>query len=119
MLQLIRIDPTTGLIPMPRSVILVLIFPFYCAGVRSIILEEKTTVWINLHELLTPLSREWAPSGVTRSSLPEGDFYFLWASERTGFMQLYLYRYDSLAQKGVNETGDVPIGGGGNWVVER
>lgn len=81
------------------------------------LLEEKTSFWINLHDQLTALSRQWTPSAAVAAAA--GDFYFLWASERTGFMQLYLYRYDSASQRGVNETGDVPIGGGGHWVVER
>lgn len=80
------------------------------------ILEEKTSVWINLHELLTPLSKNWSLPSEPKD---DNDFYFVWASERSGFMQLYLYRYDSVAQKGVNVSGDVPIGGGGEWVVER
>jgi dipeptidyl-peptidase-4 len=46
-------------------------------GKRLVLLREETNVWINLHDLLRPLS----------------DGGFLWASERTGFR--HIYRYDS------------------------
>jgi dipeptidyl-peptidase-4 len=94
-LQLLRIDPITG--------------------VRTVVLEERSAVWINLHEMLHPLSLDWAPPGVTKAAR---DFYFIWASERSGFTQLYLYRYDAALRRGVAES-ETPIGGGGHFVVER
>ena len=44
----------------------------------------------------------------------DGSFMFLWASERTGFMHLYLYRYVPGAQSAV-EVRQVTSG---DWVVE-
>jgi dipeptidyl-peptidase-4 len=94
-LQLLRIDPVTGL--------------------RTVVLEERSAVWINLHEMVHTLSLNWTPPGVTKTAK---DFYFIWASERSGFMQLYLYRYDAALQRGV-AVSETPIGGGGHFVVER
>lgn len=48
-------------------------------GARKVILTETTDVWINLHEMFRPIDRGEHAGG------------FLWASERTGFMHLYLY----------------------------
>ena len=44
-------------------------------GVRATLLTETSDVWINLHNMFRPLD----------------DGGFVWASERTGFMHLYLY----------------------------
>ena len=44
-------------------------------GVRTTLLTETSDVWINLHNMFRPLD----------------DGGFVWASERTGFMHLYLY----------------------------
>ncbi len=44
-------------------------------GAGKTLLTETSNVWINLHDLLTPLK----------------DGRFVWASERTGFRHLYLY----------------------------
>jgi hypothetical protein len=57
------------------------------------VLEERTTTWINLHDMLHCMTPGWKPQKYT----PVGqhvtdDFYFVWASERSGYMQLYLYR---------------------------
>lgn len=54
-LRLVRFDPQTG------------------AG--ATLLAERSDVWINLHDMLTPLK----------------DGRFVWASERSGFRHLYLY----------------------------
>lgn len=54
-LRLVRFDPQTG------------------AGVPFLV--EHNDVWINLHDMLTPLK----------------DGRFVWASERSGFRHLYLY----------------------------
>jgi dipeptidyl-peptidase-4 len=45
------------------------------SGRCQLLLEEKNPVWVNLHSMLMPLS----------------DGRFVWASERTGFMHLYLF----------------------------
>ncbi len=73
-------------------------------------------MWINLHDMVHLLPRTWTPPGEDSNA---ADFYFLWASERSGFSQLYLHKYDSVQSKAVNLSGEVPIGGGGDWVVER
>lgn len=85
-------------------------------GQRSIVLEETTKVWINLHDMLTPLSASFRVPNVEHH---EGDFYFLWVSERSGFAQIYLYHYDAAQHVGVNLTTALPLSGGENWVVER
>ena len=85
-------------------------------GERIILTEETTSVWINLHDLLTPLSKSYVYP--LRDTPNPADFYFIWASERSGFMQLYLYAYDAAQKKGVCLSGDAPIGVGGEWVVE-
>lgn len=98
LLQLLRIDPITG--------------------AREVVLEESTKIWINLHDMLTPLSSTFrAQQG--NVSHNDGDFYFLWVSERSGFAQIYLYQYNSQMKKGINLTEHLPLSGGGDWVVER
>ena len=44
-------------------------------GIRTTLLTETSDVWINLHDMFRPLD----------------DGGFIWASEQTGFMHLYLY----------------------------
>lgn len=83
-------------------------------GARTVILEEKSDIWINLYHMLHCFDTDFVLPG---ASAQKGDFHFLWASERTGFAQLYLYRYDSASRTGVCVSG--PIGGGGEFVVER
>ena len=62
-------------------------------GVRTTLLTETSNVWINLHDMFRPLD----------------DGGFVWASERTGFMHLYLYdAYGNL----VRQLTD------GEWVVD-
>ena len=53
-------------------------------------------------------------------------FYFLWASERSGYNQIYFYHYNDNSKKcedGVCGATCLlngrPIGCGGNWVVDR
>jgi dipeptidyl-peptidase-4 len=72
-LRLLRLDPKTG------------------AG--ETLLTEASDVWINLHDMFTPLK----------------DGRFVWASERTGFRHLYLY----------DENGKLirPLTGGA-WMVD-
>ena len=54
-------------------------------GKSGILLCESSDVWINLHDLY--LSFYWQARGDT-----ERHVYFLWGSERNGFMQLFLYK---------------------------
>lgn len=86
-LQLQRLDPKTGQ--------------------RTVLVEERTSVWVNLHDILHmfPLS-------------VEGDFRFLWASERSGYCQLYLYSFSAATQTCTLLLGGRPVGGGGEWCVE-
>lgn len=113
-LELLQIDPTTG--------------------ARTVLLTEESDVWINLHDLLHTLSSNYAPrpdSPLARESFGlsplaanghgdsnAGDFYFIWASERSGFRQLYLYKYDAAAKSAWNLLGGKPIGPGGEFVVD-
>lgn len=83
-------------------------------GERTVVLEERSDVWINLYHMLHTFTPAWRLPG---DSAGKDDFYFLWASEHTGFAQLYLYCYDAAARTGVKVAG--PIGGGGEFVVER
>ncbi|WP_428261129.1 DPP IV N-terminal domain-containing protein [Haliangium sp.] len=49
------------------------------SGRRRVLLSESSEVWINLHRLFRPIERGPYAGG------------FLWGSERSGFMHLYLY----------------------------
>jgi len=100
LLQLLRLDPSTG-----RRIVLV---------------EETTVVWTNLHDMCHTFSLSFVPSGSSEAGVRAGggSFYFIWASERSGFCHLYLYRYDGPTQTCTALLGGQPIGGGGDWVVE-
>ncbi|CAM9147127.1 unnamed protein product, partial [Choristocarpus tenellus] len=104
-LQVLRLDPLTGQ--------------------RTTLLVEQSAMWINLHHLLrslpTPMPMQrndrhlsTETLGGMEVTLPNGSFSFLWASERTGFMHLYLYLYVSGADHAV-ETRQITSG---EWVVE-
>ena len=95
--------------------------------------ERAEGAWINLHDMLVPLPPSTPSSNNDGSSTSSGGagFRFLWASERSGYRQLYLYEY----QPGGTGTGTgtgtgagqgatclldgQPVGGGGPWIVER
>ena len=62
-------------------------------GCRSTLLTETTDVWINLHDMFRPLD----------------DGGFVWASERTGFMHLYLYDVTGNLVRQITD---------GEWVVD-
>ena len=47
---------------------------------KKLLLAEESAIWINLHELFEPLQKKG---------------FFLWGSERSGFMHLYLYKINS------------------------
>ena len=69
-------------------------------GCKTILLTESTKIWINLHDLLYTFSRTWKPKAFRNyTTLNENDFYFIWASERSGYRQLYLYYYDCIENK--------------------
>ncbi|OQS01519.1 dipeptidyl peptidase [Achlya hypogyna] len=51
-------------------------------GSSTTLITEHSDVWLNAHYLFRNLEHK-----------PNGGFTFLWASERSGFMHLYLYEY--------------------------
>ncbi|MFN2135722.1 MAG: alpha/beta fold hydrolase [Candidatus Promineifilaceae bacterium] len=55
-----------------------MVFAVRVGGV-SYLLHEKSDVWINLHQLFRPLKQEY-----------EDGAAYIWGSERSGFMHLYL-----------------------------
>ena len=95
-LQLLKLDPLTG--------------------ARTVLIEECSEYWVNLYDLLYTFPAGWAPNGPTAAA--PGDFYFLWASERSGFCQLYMYQYEKSSNSCKLLLDGKPIGGGGSWVVE-
>eukprot|EP00611_Tribonema_gayanum_P016380 TRINITY_DN2853_c0_g1_i1.p1 TRINITY_DN2853_c0_g1~~TRINITY_DN2853_c0_g1_i1.p1 ORF type:complete len:886 (-),score=215.81 TRINITY_DN2853_c0_g1_i1:61-2718(-) len=119
--QVLRLDPATG--------------------AKTVLLEETSSVWVNLHHLMrglpSPVSPHsphatasppppcaGSPPGTAAAAangaesmdvaLPEGSFSFLWGSERTGYMHIYLYTYIAGA---LSATCVLQLTSG-NWVVE-
>ncbi|CBJ31782.1 putative dipeptidyl peptidase IV [Ectocarpus siliculosus] len=108
------------------------------SGAPTTLVVEKSKIWVNLHHLLRSLPapalqqqprQEGGSSGVAGASdmdvsspsssssspaAPDGSFSFIWASERSGFMHLYLYQYVPGADKAV-EIRQITSG---EWVVE-
>ncbi len=95
-LQLLKLDPVTG--------------------ERTVMIEEITDVWTNLHDMLYTFQLNWRPDSTEATE--DGSFYFIWASERSGFTQLYYYKYHASSNQCVCLLGGNPIGGGGDWVVD-
>ena len=62
-------------------------------GTRTVVLDEASDVWINLHNMLRPL--------------PDGRF--VWASEVSGFRHLYLFDRDGALIRQLTD---------GEWVVD-
>ncbi len=79
-LELVRLDPGTG-------------------G-RTVLLDETSDVWINLHDMLKPLEQ----------GVGEAAGGFIWASERTGFRHLYLYDKDGHLIRSLTS---------GDWMVDE
>ena len=83
------------------------------SGKATPLLEEKSEVWINLHSLLRPLegakSEAAEPSPDAAPADPQLAGAFLWGSERTGFMHLYLYDAEGQLIRPVTQ---------GEWMVE-
>jgi len=95
--------------------------------------ERAEGAWVNLHDMLVPLPPTPSSNNDGSSSEAGLGFRFLWASERSGYRQLYLYEYQPGA-KGTGTGTDTgtgtgqgatclldgqPVGGGGPWIVER
>jgi len=86
--------------------------------------KEESGVWINLHHMFKVLSRPIDPreclypdefqDGQSSSTLPDGTFSFLFASERTGFCHLYLYTYTP----GDEQATLIRAVSAGEWIVE-
>uniref|UniRef100_M4B3T5 Peptidase S9 prolyl oligopeptidase catalytic domain-containing protein n=1 Tax=Hyaloperonospora arabidopsidis (strain Emoy2) TaxID=559515 RepID=M4B3T5_HYAAE len=72
-------------------------------GQATTLIRETNPVWVNATYLYRNIEVE-----------SENAFRFLWASERSGFMHLYLYEYTAGAQ-GARLLGSVTSG---NWNVE-
>ncbi|MCP4448957.1 MAG: S9 family peptidase [Myxococcales bacterium] len=64
-------------------------------GAQTSVLKESSDVWINLHSHFRALKNS-------------GDAAFLWASERTGFMHLYLYGSDGKLLRSLT-SGEWPV----------
>ena len=75
--------------------------------------------WINLHHLYKPLNQVYTPpsllSGTYSTPMPEGSFSFLFGSERSGFLHLYLYTYVGMSHRPVELVRAVTAG---PWMVE-
>ena len=69
------------------------------AGTSRILLTEASPLWINLHNMFFPLP-------VKHRRYPGG---FIWGSERSGFMHLYLYDGDANLIRTLTQ---------GEWVVD-
>lgn len=85
-LQVLRVDPVTGQ--------------------RIVLVEETSSVWINLHDLLHVFKPSFRLETASHSH-KEGDFYFLWGSERSGYRHLYLYKYCAVTGKGICLSGPI------------
>eukprot|EP00941_MAST-03F_sp_MAST-3F-sp1_P005657 g5657.t1 len=83
------------------------------------LLIENSSVWINLHNMLIPVSpsvdvlarasKEKVSSKQEKTIQFWEEPVFIWASERSGFMHLYLYRGDQCLRQLTC----------GEWVVEK
>ena len=98
-LQLLRLNPTTGS--------------------RTVVLEERCGVgakWLNLHDMLHMLSPSWRPPG----DYSAGDLFFVWASSRSGFCHLYLYRHNTITGETVCLNAGEPVSGhsSSEWMVD-
>lgn len=93
-------------------------------GKSRTLLVERSEVWINLHHMLRVLPRAVHPDEcadaveaiVPPGPFPLGSFSFLFASERSGFMHIYLYTY----APGINSERAMLIRAvsAGDWMVE-
>eukprot|EP00904_Undaria_pinnatifida_P001376 jgi/Undpi1/11239/HiC_scaffold_30.g13537.m1 len=99
-LRLLRLDPRTGT---PTTLVV-----------------EKSRIWINLHHLLRSLPAPAAQKAMEKAggamdvAPGDGPLLFIWASERSGFMHLYLYQYVPGAEHAVQVRQITQ----GEWVVE-
>ncbi len=68
-------------------------------GEHSMLLQENSDVWINLHKMFRPLKKQ-----------DEHGAAFIWASERSGFMHLYLLDADGTVIRPLTA---------GEWMVDE
>ena len=73
-------------------------------GDCQVLLTEETEVWINLHHMFRVIHKD-----------ESGKITFLWASERSGFMHLYLYSWTAGSGEAARLLRQVS---GGDYVVE-
>lgn len=75
------------------------------------LVEERSSIWINLHNLCHGFSSSFRPHGHQESDdINNGEFYFLWGSERSGFCQLYMYYFNPSLETAICQRGGRPIG---------
>jgi dipeptidyl-peptidase 4 len=103
-----------------------------CTGASTVLLEETSEYWVNLHDMLHVLPASYRPPSCRTSSAAgaaAASFYFIWCSECRGFKQLYVYAYNNATAAAsaaannnnccaINLSGVYPIGGGGQFVVD-
>nr|CCA25389.1 putative dipeptidyl peptidase IV [Albugo laibachii Nc14]CCA25462.1 putative dipeptidyl peptidase IV [Albugo laibachii Nc14] len=77
-------DQSLGVQRLNRSQTELTFVRFDSNGKGTVLLAEQNSVWVNAHYLYRGLEMH-TPSG----------FRFVWGSERTGHMHLYLYEYNS------------------------
>lgn len=84
------------------------------SGRVETLLQETHPVWINAHYLYRSIER-----GHSSPSSNHSGFRFIWGSERSGYMHLYLYEY--VPGKNEGEDGATTLVGAltsGEWCVE-
>jgi len=92
-LRLLRLDPDTGM--------------------GLVLLEETSEAWVNLHHLFRCIPAPCVSPLDARPLVP-GSFSFLWGSERSGYMHVYLYTY----RAGDPSATLVRQVSAGEWVVD-
>jgi dipeptidyl-peptidase-4 len=93
------------------------------SGKRTVLAEERCgaeSKWLNLHDMLHCLPLGWCTPTHAAAAPSTGHFHFIWASSRSGFCQLYLYKYDAASNECVclNGGASVSASGGAAWVVD-
>ena len=92
-------------------------------GEVSVLLTEVSPYWINLNDLFHLLTKPIVTSeiqediGACTEEQKEEAFSFLWGSERSGFMHLYLYTFIKDKLFLVNNTTQSPYENN-EWIVE-
>ena len=90
-------------------------------------LEEQSHLWINIHDMIHYLPLGWTDNNNSSNNSNSNNnnnndsdnIHFIWASEKSGFSQLYFIKFNKTTNETVYLLEGCPIGGGGDWVVER